>query len=109
MIRVEIYRLPGRGVRGFRVANHGAPIVCAAVSALVLNAVNSIKSLTDEAFSLDYEEEGGYIHVRFTAPPLGEEAALLVRSLMLGLEAVAQEYPEDIGIEYIDGGGSAQR
>ncbi|MCL2616973.1 MAG: ribosomal-processing cysteine protease Prp [Defluviitaleaceae bacterium] len=94
-----------RGERGYicllKVRNHGESIVCAAVSALVLNSVNSIDAFTDEGFTCEYEEEGGYLKIAFPhaeIDELGHDAALLINSLMLGLRAIAAEYPSDITI-----------
>ena len=42
MILAEIFRDESGGITGFTVQNHGESIVCAAVSMLVLNTVNSL-------------------------------------------------------------------
>ena len=38
---------------GVRVLNHGDPIVCSAVSILMLNCANSIEEFTDAGFTVD--------------------------------------------------------
>ncbi len=42
----------------------GEDVVCAGVSALVINTINSIGNLTEEAFSIDTDEESGQIVFR---------------------------------------------
>ena len=101
MINVSVTRSLRGDVCALRVRSHGDPVVCAAVSALVLNAVNSVEALTDEHFSCEYAEEGGFLEITFPGAQsgLGRDARLLTTSLMLGLQSVMQEYPDDIIIE----------
>ncbi|MCL2618098.1 MAG: ribosomal-processing cysteine protease Prp [Defluviitaleaceae bacterium] len=100
MINVSVARSCAGDVQALRLHNHGDPVVCAAVSALVLNAVNSIDALTDERFTCNYNEQGGFLEIEFQneAGKLGRDARLLTESLMLGLRSIAQEYPGDISI-----------
>lgn len=97
MIKVTIYRNSDQSYQGFECIGHagfapkGEDIVCAGVSALVINTVNSIASFTGVKFSADSEEETGKLTVRF------EEAAnhdtmLLMRSLVLGLQEIQSNY-----------------
>ena len=44
-------------------AEDGDDIVCAAVSALTFNAVNSIEKFTEDAFQVEQAEDGGYLKV----------------------------------------------
>ena len=83
-----------RGHAGY--AQEGEDIVCAAVSALVINAVNSIEAFTEDAFETERAVDGGYLKLQFNGNP-GERAALLMDSLVLGIESIQAEY----GDEYI--------
>lgn len=65
----------------------GKDIVCAAVSALVINAVNSIEHFTDDETSCVSDEESGTITFRFSQIP-SHDAALLLDSMILGLEEI---------------------
>jgi uncharacterized protein YsxB (DUF464 family) len=87
------------GITAFTVENHGRSDVCAAVSMFVLNTVNSIEALTDEAFRCDYKEEGGYISFAVAEPPAGRECRLLLDAMMLGLNGIKEEYPSEIEIK----------
>jgi len=79
-------------------AAHGEDIVCSAVSVLVINCVNSIMKFCDDAISVDASEDGGMIE--FDLPEVAsKEATLLMDSLMLGLDGVAQEYSRFIQID----------
>ena len=63
-------------------AEEGQDIVCAAVSVLVINTVNSLETFTDDQFEV--QEDDGYVSFHFTAP-VTERGTLLMDSLILGL------------------------
>ncbi len=78
-------------------AEHGQDIVCAAVSALSINTVNSIEQFTEDTIQVEVNElEGGYLSLTFTSPP-GPESTLFIHSLKLGLEGIR----DDNNTEYI--------
>ena len=64
MITITIYQ-NHEDVTGFRCIGHsgyaesGSDIICAGVSALVINTINSIDSLTKSSFHLETEQESG--------------------------------------------------
>ena len=62
-------------------AGEGQDIVCAAVSVLVINTVNSLETFTDDQFEV--QEDDGYVSFHFTAP-VTERGTLLMDSLILG-------------------------
>ena len=71
---------------------YGQDIVCAAVSALVINTVNSIEQFTDDVAEVyDEQEETGRYGFRF-ASAIGKDAKLLVDSLILGLTGIQEDY-----------------
>ena len=71
----------------------GQELVCAAVSALVLNMANSIEQFTDDSFEADQDEEAGGFNFRFT-DHISPESRLLMNSLVLGLEDIEETYGE---------------
>ena len=77
----------------------GKDIVCAAVSALVSNAVNSIEHFTDDESSCGSGEESGMISFRCSHMP-SHDASLLLDSMILGLEEIEDnnEYESYIDI-----------
>ena len=83
-------------VIGFCIKDHGKSIVCAGVSALALNAVNSIDALTATKYDLNYEPTGGFLS--FKLKTKSEDAILLLNSLKLGIDNLKKEYPTDISI-----------
>ncbi len=101
MIRFIVWK-SGDQYRGFESRGHagyaqsGEDIICSAVSALAINAVNSIEKFTEDAFKLEQAEGGGYLRMRFSDTP-GERAALLMDSLVLGVQSIQANY----GNEYI--------
>lgn len=95
MIRAELFKTENGSPCGFKVTNHGDPIVCAAVSALCINTVNSIEAHTCAAIDYDFDESGGYIECKLPAVISGgsePEAVLLLKALALGLESVKEQY-----------------
>jgi len=103
MIRVSISRNSRGQIYGFTARNHGKSIVCAAVSALIINAVNSIEAFTEEAMSVDMpKNDTGYIKLLLPAIEAGEggkDAGLLLSSMLLGLHHIREQYPSQVAIE----------
>ena len=83
MIQVEIIRDASKAYVGFSIkghagyAEHGQDIICAAVSVLAQNTVNSIEQFTDDTFSGEIDEK---------------DSRLLLDSMVLGLTSIAEEY-----------------
>jgi len=99
MISAEIFR-DKSGIVGFTVKNHGKSHVCAAVSMLVINTVNSIETFTDDKFTCDYNEEGGYL--AFTLNQTASVGtAILLNAMVLGLTSTREQHPKQISIQEI--------
>lgn len=96
-IKVTVLKSDEGDIKGFHILNHGAPIVCSAVSALSFNTVNSVEELTQARFSLDMDENGG--DMLFQVIDYDDhDASLLLKSLLLGLKAIELDYKDDIRI-----------
>lgn len=97
MIKITVYQNSSQQITGFVSQDHagygesGTDIVCAAVSVLVINCVNSIETLTDAAFVSDSDESAGMISFRLTEEPT-EATQLLLQSMVLGLEGIEENY-----------------
>ena len=95
MITITIYQ-NHEDVTGFRCIGHsgyaesGSDIICAGVSALVINTINSIDSLTNSSFHLETEEESGLIDFTFEESA-DHDAQLLVESMILGLQGIQND------------------
>jgi len=74
-------------------AKHGEDIVCAAVSALVMNTMNSIHSFTSDVFDYKEVQKKGMVDFRIISEP-SPETKLLFKSLILGLQNIQEEYGE---------------
>lgn len=100
MTKITVFRNHDKEFLGFDCLGHagyadeGEDIVCAGISALVINTINSLGMYTGEAFSADSEEESGRITLRFTSPA-GHDADLLMKSLVLGLQGIQDTYGND--------------
>jgi hypothetical protein len=74
-------------------AEEGEDIVCAAVSALVINTINSIEEFTEDAFTCDCKE-GQICGWEFTSD-VSASTDLLMDALMLGLSTIQHSYGEE--------------
>jgi hypothetical protein len=81
--------------KGFICSGHsgfaafGKDIVCAAVSVLVINTINSIEELAGENISV--EQQDGYISCQFK-DKINDRTKLLMESMIMGLRQIEQEY-----------------
>ena len=82
---------------GFHIEGHsgyedrGKDIVCAAVSALAINCVNSIDVFTGDRCIVENDEAQGMIDL-LVQGNISEPAELLLKSLVLGLEEISKSY-----------------
>ena len=105
MIDVKIRRNSAGQTVGFVVKNHGETHVCAAVSMLVINTVNSIEILTqigEDGSTCEHEAAGGYIAFSLNDHELRDaEAGLLLDALVIGLCSVRDEHPNEISVKEV--------
>ncbi len=101
MIDVTVLADSGRYV-GITMSGHagdadnhqeGQELVCAAASVLALNMANCVGHFTDDQFTAETDGETGYFRFMFEGHT-SREAALLMDSLVFGLEDLAQAYGE---------------
>ena len=76
--------------------DYGRDIVCAAVSILVINTINSIEQFTEDHFVIESDEESGRIDLEMVSE-ISKESSLLLESLILGLHGIEESY----GNQYI--------
>ena len=95
MTRITIYRHQ-ETFRGFECESHagyaeeGSDIVCAAISVLVINTINSITELVGCLMDVEADEDNAYIRADFVDAPT-PEADLLMRSMILGLSGIEDD------------------
>ena len=104
MTKVTFYQNSENQCVGFTSEDHagyaqeGEDIVCAGISALVINTVNSIEAFTEDEFTIDEDESSARIHFMIKNKP-SKESLLLLNSLILGLQRMEDEqYTEFIDI-----------
>ncbi|MBR2045849.1 MAG: ribosomal-processing cysteine protease Prp [Agathobacter sp.] len=97
MTQITIYRNQNREVERFTCSGHagyseyGTDIVCASISVLVINTINSIETFTSVDYTCEADEETGDIDFRFT-DEISSDASLLVESMILGLKEIQNDY-----------------
>ena len=104
-MKAAVYRDSLGNVVGFQISGRsdynpdGEDILCAAVSVLATNCVNSIEHLTpDEPQVLAVNEEEGFMHYRLKT--VSDASRLLLDSLVLGLKSLEESYGEFIQIQF---------
>ena len=84
-------------LKGFKCVNHGKDVVCAAVSILTQNTVNSVEALSDTRFQLDFDPSGGFMEFMLV-DIIDNKAELLLKSLELGINGISSEYSKEIEV-----------
>ncbi len=98
MTKITIHKTKTGGYLGFTCEGHagyadsGKDIVCAAISMLVINTVNSFEKITKEPVQVKAAENTGIIECLFTQHPISESSKVLMDSLVLGLSQVEKQY-----------------
>ena len=98
-VEVTIQRNAEGRYTGFYTYGHaffapsGKDIVCAAISVLIINTVNSIETFTDADAADSSNEEEGIVIFRM-GNPADEKGQLFMQSLILGLENIQSQYGE---------------
>ena len=84
-----LFTYKGIGYAGY--AEYGSDIVCAGVSTLAINCINSIEEFTDTKFDLVQNDNDGLLD--FTCKePLDSGAVLLLKSLFKGIQGIQESY-----------------
>ncbi len=97
MITITIYQNHAGQCTGFRCIGHaeyakpGEDIVCAGVSALVINTINAIEAFTEDKFDARTDQKTGLIEIRFCHPGT-HDTQLLVNAMVLGLQDIQNNY-----------------
>ena len=96
MTKITIYKSKEGNYTRFTCSGHsgyaesGSDIVCASISILVINTINSMELLAKEKMDVNENEDEGYIDCKFLYK-LSDEAKLLMDSMILGLESIAEQ------------------
>lgn len=100
MITITVYKDENGKYEGFLSEGHagydeeGSDIVCAAVSVLTVNAINSIEKFTEDHFAV---RQGDGLVELVLEGVVSEKTGLLLDSMILGLMDIQKNY----GNEYI--------
>ena len=110
MIEAVIYHNKNKQPCGYCILGHagfakkGEDIVCSAVSILAINTINAIEVLANTPFYCNAkEEEGGYLEVVVTDLKQCKQvhdAELLLKTMILGLESIAEQYKKYIRLTH---------
>ena len=107
MTKITIYRTTDYYL-GIEVSGHagfaeaGEDIVCAGISVLTINLINSLEELSEDAFLVNEDEETGYIKVWMSYEEDEEpdyESQLLFDSYLIGIRSIKNDYNEFVKLE----------
>jgi uncharacterized protein YsxB (DUF464 family) len=104
MIEVT-FDIRDKSLIGFEFSGHagyaesGKDIVCAGVSSLVLNMINSVEEFCEDKYMLDIDEDMGHVKFSFVDNP-SYNAILLINSLELGIKGIEKTYSQHINLNY---------
>jgi len=106
MIKITVFMARNK-VNGFSVkghshtAPHGEDIVCAGISSL---AQTALLGLTEHLKrQTDYKVQSGDLSVKLLSAP-DELSEAILRTTLLGMSAIAEEYPKVVQIKMIHEG-----
>ena len=77
-------------------AEQGKDIVCAGVSALVQNLIQSIEELTVD--EIQYSMQPGTVDIKFWC--LSEQSKVLIDAFFIGVKLIAEEYPNNVELNF---------
>ncbi len=106
-MKIVVYENQDGILDGFETIGHACfadkdeDIVCAGVSALMINFINSIEIFTDDGFKVNSDFTGDLSKDSLSFifdGDISSESQLLLKSMCLGLEKIAQAY----GKEYVE-------
>lgn len=83
------------GHAGF--AEYGQDIVCAALSVLTINTINSIEAFAGDLIDVSSDEDKGIITCSFRnrTGNISDEATLLMKSYELGVNGIYEQYGKE--------------
>ena len=73
-------------------SDYGKDIVCASISILVINTINSLEEISGERMEVSADDEAGIIRCSFVDQPLKDTSKVLMDSLVLGLTQIEKQY-----------------
>ena len=103
MITITIFKEDGI-VKGFKAQGHaeyaeaGEDIVCASVSVLYINTINSLIRLTNDFADIESADDDQNVKVYIENP--SKEAEVLLQSFELGVNSVAEDYGDFLKVVY---------
>ena len=103
MTNITFYIKSDNTIVGFKSKGHaefsrrGTDIVCASVSILLINTINSIERLTGDR--CNYKINDIRATIDFEMDTYGEHSQTLLKALRLGVEGIAGEYPGNVTIK----------
>ncbi len=105
MTTVIVYKNSEKQYKGFVCMGHAGfakkslfsrkpDVLCAGISTLVINTINSLEELTGEKSNMQEttNEETGFIKCDFEKPLTNEKSIILLEAMVLGLEKLSEEY-----------------
>ncbi|MCR5417301.1 MAG: ribosomal-processing cysteine protease Prp [Lachnospiraceae bacterium] len=105
MTTITIFEDVDGNYSGFEFDGHaeaakaGEDIVCASLSILAINTVNSVEkfAVPEGSFEEQASQKSGYIKFLLKQP--NHDSNLLIDAMILGVEGIAQQYPRYVRLK----------
>jgi len=104
MTHITFFKNSNKEITGFYSAGHagyaesGYDIVCAAISVLTINTINSVEQFTEDKFDLSVNEEEGIVIFKLLSDSISSQTSILLKSYELGINSIAKENPNYLSI-----------
>ncbi len=105
MTAITVFKTKDQLYSGFSCIGHagfresGNDIVCASISILVINTINSIERFTDQKIMVQEDEIEGRIELRIEGTP-SNDTVLLLDAMVLGLTEIQKNYSKFCKVDF---------
>lgn len=93
----KIFGFQSKGHAGYGMK--GTDIVCASVSILIVNTINSIEKFASDKIDSKVNDKKATIHFEIDGD-VSDKADILLKALELGVTEISGAYPGNVSIKY---------
>ena len=81
-------------------AEEDEDIVCAGISVLTINLINSLEKLSKDIFDVKENDETGYLDITLSYDDMPEYSTeILIQSYLIGIESLLENYSDYLSLE----------
>lgn len=108
MVKVKVVRHPNHQIKEIELSGHadsgpkGHDLVCAAISAVTIGAINSVEELLDVKLPVTQAEDGGFLRCMVPdhlADGIQEKVQLLLEGMLVSVRNIEEGYGQFIHVK----------